>query len=94
MQVYRSHLIYTRLYILIMRLPWRLSYIGSFTHNRVNAVNLRKEFFQVSLDRIAKAVTEIDGEEANFQTTIVAEEYYESKRLREQNESGKGTLIV
>ncbi|MBE8718619.1 DUF4041 domain-containing protein [Cellvibrio polysaccharolyticus] len=54
-----------------------------FNHHRVNAVNLRKEFFRVELEKIRDAVAEIDGENLDFKTTIVAEEYFESKRLRE-----------
>ncbi|MBS9405348.1 DUF4041 domain-containing protein [Halomonas sp. TRM85114] len=54
-----------------------------FRSYRVNAVNLRKEFFRVRLDTIRTAVEEIGSEEVDFKTTIVAEEFFESKRLRE-----------
>lgn len=54
-----------------------------FTDNRVNAVNTRKEFFKVSLDDIKKKVKEISGTDAEFITTILAEEYYQTKRLRQ-----------
>jgi hypothetical protein len=56
-----------------------------FSHHRVNAVNLKKEFFHVDIDDIRSAVEEIGGEEFDFKTTIVAEEYYETKRLRERS---------
>lgn len=56
-----------------------------FSRNRVNAVNLRKEFFNVDLARIRDAVHQIGGEDVDFSTTIAAEEYFESKRLREQS---------
>ena len=56
-----------------------------FRNHRVNAVNLRKEFFHVKLDTIRHAVEEIGGEEVDFKTTIVAEEFFESKRLRESS---------
>jgi DNA repair exonuclease SbcCD ATPase subunit len=52
-----------------------------FTHKRVNAVNLRKEFFTVDLESIKEAVNKIAGVDADFNMTILAEEYYESKRL-------------
>jgi hypothetical protein len=52
-----------------------------FTHQRVNAVNLRKEFFNVDLGSIKDAVQKIVGIDAEFNTTILAEEYYETKRL-------------
>ncbi|KAA0015895.1 DUF4041 domain-containing protein [Salinicola corii] len=55
-----------------------------FRNHRVNAVNLRKEFFRVELNRIRDAVEEIGGEEADFKTTIVAEEFFETNRLRER----------
>lgn len=54
-----------------------------FSHHRVNAVNLRKEFFRVDLEKIRDAVEDIGGNEVDFKTTIVAEEYFETKRLRE-----------
>lgn len=54
-----------------------------FSHHRVNAVNLRKEFFRVDLEKIRDAVEDIGGDEVDFKATIVAEEYFETKRLRE-----------
>lgn len=54
-----------------------------FTHHRVNAVNLRKEFFRVSLKQIKQAVEELAGSDAGFRMTVVAEEYFETRRLRE-----------
>jgi hypothetical protein len=50
----------------------------------VNAVNLRKEFFRVNLGDIQSAVEEIGGEEVDFKTTISADEFFETKRLREK----------
>ena len=55
-----------------------------FTHRRVNAVNLRKEFFRVELDEIKDAVEELAGTDVDFTLTIAAEEYYESRRLIER----------
>ncbi|WP_417835320.1 DUF4041 domain-containing protein [Thalassospira tepidiphila] len=54
-----------------------------FSHSRVNAVNLRKEFFRVDLEKIRAATNKLTEKEAEFRTTIVAEEYYETKRLQE-----------
>ncbi|MFT5296382.1 MAG: DNA repair exonuclease SbcCD ATPase subunit [Colwellia sp.] len=54
-----------------------------FTHKRVNAVNLRKEFFTIDLESIKEAVNKIAGVNAEFNMTVLAEEYYESKRLSE-----------
>lgn len=56
-----------------------------FTHKRVNAVNLRKEFFNVDLSSIKDAVHRVAGIDAEFNTTILAEEYYETKRLIESS---------
>ncbi|RUO73292.1 DUF4041 domain-containing protein [Idiomarina ramblicola] len=55
-----------------------------FNKHRVNSVNLRKEFFKVDLIKIREAVEQIGDEKVDFKTTIVAEEFYESKRLRDQ----------
>ncbi|PMF72600.1 ATPase [Vibrio breoganii] len=54
-----------------------------FNAQRVNAVNLRKEFFSVDLDDIKEAVEKIAGIEAEFKMTALAEDYYESLRLSE-----------
>lgn len=53
-----------------------------FNTHRVNAVNMRKEFFNTDLLSIKEAVEEIAGLEAEFKMTSIAEEYYESRRLR------------
>lgn len=58
------------------------------THSRVNAVNLRKEFFRTDLESIKEAVKKIAGTEAEFKTTISANDYYETRRLQ-----GEGSLI-
>lgn len=52
-----------------------------FRSQRVNAVNLRKEFFNVDLEEIKDAVEKIAGVEAEFKMTALAEDYYESLRL-------------
>ncbi len=56
-----------------------------FSHHRVNAVNLRKEFFRVDLEEIEKEALAIAGDEIDFKRTIAAEEYYETLRLREES---------
>ena len=53
-----------------------------FSQHRVNAVNLRKEFFNTELDSIKDAVERIAGVDAEFKMTALAEDYNESKRLR------------
>jgi len=54
-----------------------------FAERRVNRVNMRKEFFQVSLHEIGAAVTELHGE---IELTKLAEapEYRQSLALREE----------
>ena len=53
----------------------------AFSHNRVNAINLRKEFFKVNLIDIQKKVVEITGSETEFKLTAIAEQYYESLKF-------------
>lgn len=55
----------------------------AYDKHRVNAVNLRKEFFNVSLDDIKNKVEDITGAESNFVMTILAEEYFQTKRMRQ-----------
>ncbi|KAF7769466.1 hypothetical protein PUND_a0592 [Pseudoalteromonas undina] len=52
-----------------------------FHRQRVNAVNTRKEFFNVDLVEIQEAVNKISGIEAEFKMTALAEDYHESLRL-------------
>ena len=54
-----------------------------FHSQRVNAVNLRKEFFSVDLEEIKDAVEKIAGVDAEFKMTALAEDYYESLRLND-----------
>ena len=54
----------------------------AFDRQRVNAVNLRKEFFRVSLDDIRKKAEELTGRKSDFVMTILAEEYYQTKRMQ------------
>lgn len=52
-----------------------------FSHKRINAVNLRKEFFRVSLEEIQEAVNELVVDEIDFKFTAKANDYFESRRL-------------
>ena len=55
----------------------------TFHKNRVNLVNNRKEFFKISLDEIRKTVEQNHDETIEFKMTALAEEYRESKAIRE-----------
>lgn len=55
-----------------------------FHNNRVNAVNLKKEFFRVPLEQIRDEVEKLTNNTAEFTMTILAEEYYQTKRLHHQ----------
>ncbi len=66
-----------------------------FNKHRVNAVNLRKEFFAVDLEAIRQKAKEIVGDSVEFKMTALAEEYYESHKLRKQLQaSGKDTILI
>ena len=60
----------------------------AFDRQRVNAVNLRKEFFRVSLDDIRKKAEELTGKKSDFVMTILAEEYYQTKRMQGNTSQG------
>ena len=49
---------------------------------RLNKVNLRKEFFKVGIDELEKLVNSIDPT-AEFNTTMLAEEFRQSSELDE-----------
>jgi hypothetical protein len=53
-----------------------------FTNFRVNQVNHRKEFFNVTLSDIKDKATEIMGSDIDFKMTALAEDYYETLKLR------------
>lgn len=50
---------------------------------RVNKVNLRKEFFETNIQALQEIVEEIDST-VEFKTTLVAQEYYQSQKLRKE----------
>ena len=60
----------------------------AFDRQRVNAVNLRKEFFRVSLDDIRKKAEELTGRKSDFVMTILAEENYQTKRMQGNTSQG------
>lgn len=53
-----------------------------FHNNRVNAINLKKEFFHVSLEKIKEETEKLTNNTAEFTMTILADEYYQTQRLR------------
>jgi hypothetical protein len=55
-----------------------------FRSQRLNAVNLRKEFFHVDLNTIKETVDNISNIDAEFKMTALAEDYYETLRLQER----------
>lgn len=55
-----------------------------FSHRRVNAVNLKKEFFRVELEDVRQAMVELVGSDVDFRVTAQAEAFYESRRLMER----------
>lgn len=57
-----------------------------FDQRRVNKVNLRREFFRVSLHEVQAAVASLHGE-VEFVTTIAAEEYRKSVAMERQQET-------
>jgi len=54
-----------------------------FDRLRVNAANMRKEFFRVSLDEVEAAVTRL-APDADFYREAEAQEYHETLMLRQQ----------
>ncbi|MEZ8268420.1 DUF4041 domain-containing protein [Vibrio cyclitrophicus] len=57
-----------------------------FENDRLNMVNRRKEFFQVDLSDIKKAVKNFDIDDAEFIETAVAQDFNETKVMRKQAE--------
>lgn len=57
-------------------------------HQRVNKVNLRKEFFETSIDDLEELVISLDPT-VEFRKTLVAQEYYRSLEIKKEIESGQ-----
>jgi hypothetical protein len=55
-------------------------------NNRVNKINLRKEFFRTSIDELEDLVYSLDPS-AQFDRTMLAEQYYQSMAVDEVPES-------
>ncbi|WP_252229614.1 MULTISPECIES: GIY-YIG nuclease family protein [unclassified Clostridium] len=53
--------------------------------NRVNKINLRKEFFRIDIDELENIVEEIDPS-AEFNKTMLAEQYRQTLSLNEENQ--------
>jgi hypothetical protein len=60
----------------------------TLTAARVNLVNERKEFFNVSLEQIEDAVTKCSGGKATFTRIAVAEEFRKSQAIRAERAAG------
>ena len=56
----------------------------AFDDRRLNAVNMRKEFFHVPLEEIRTKTQEITGGQASFIMTLRADEYYQTQRLKSE----------
>lgn len=54
-----------------------------FAQRRVNAANMRKEFFRVTLDEVRSAVEHL-APDAEFHTDIEAQEYFETLSMRKE----------
>lgn len=57
-----------------------------FTQFRVNQVNHRKEFFKLNLLDIQKKTNEVVGNNIDFKLTALAEDYYESLKMKREFE--------
>jgi CII-binding regulator of phage lambda lysogenization HflD len=57
-------------------------------NNRVNKINLRKEFFRTTIDELEELVYSLDPS-AQFDRTMMAEQYYQSMAVNEVPESVK-----
>jgi hypothetical protein len=55
----------------------------ALNHNRVNRVNLRKEFFNTSIDEMEKLVTDLDPT-AEFKRTLISHEYQQTLEILSQ----------
>ncbi|RUL56581.1 DUF4041 domain-containing protein [Lysinibacillus antri] len=57
----------------------------TFTNNRMNLINDRKEFFRVPLQEIKRVIEDNHDKTVEFTLTALAEEYRESRSLREKS---------
>ena len=56
----------------------------AFDDRKVNMVNKRREFFNVSLDEIEKVVKENFDGSVEFEKTALAEQYRESLKIKKE----------
>lgn len=61
---------------------------------RTNLINRRKEFFNVSLKDIKKAVYKLAGNEVDFVETVVAQHYYETLALLKKKQEAAEQVTI
>lgn len=64
-----------------------------FDNRRLNMVNRRKEFFNVSLSEIKQVVHEFTGDSVEFVETAVAKDYFETQSMKKQQLFREGKLV-
>lgn len=64
-----------------------------FDNRRLNMVNRRKEFFNVSLSEIKRVVHEFTGDSVEFVETAVAKDYFETQSMKKQQLFREGKLV-
>lgn len=77
--------------VIFVKLNWTFFFIGSSLitslislYKRTNKINLRKEFFNVSIDELEVLVQEIEPT-AEFNKTMVAEQYRQTLSINEED---------
>jgi hypothetical protein len=65
-----------------------------FDTNRLNMINRRKEFFNVSLKEIECAVSNFTDQSVEFIETAVAKDYYETQAMYKQRLAKEGKLLT
>lgn len=65
-----------------------------FDKKRTNAVNRRKEFFNVTLAEIKAAVKQINGEGVEFIETAAAQHYYETLAMRKAEQKAANEPVI
>ncbi|GAB3521899.1 DUF4041 domain-containing protein [Photobacterium alginatilyticum] len=65
----------------------------TFDHRRLNMVNRRKEFFNVSLAEIKQTVHEFTEHTVEFIETAVAQDYFETQAMKKQQLLKQGKLV-
>lgn len=65
----------------------------TFNNRRVNMVNERKEFFNVTIDEIKKIVEDSHDKTVEFKMTATAEEYRETLALKKEKEKHEASAV-